>query len=207
MHSNGWVLAPKDLLLPLLERAVAGCCSHCCRCYERSWPLLWVLLVGAAWCCSLARLLHTTAVGQMLGAAAGRGYCAPLLRVAAARGYRKHAVAGTQSHGGTQSHAQHACGVQHAAARLSMQRACGTGANNELGRLALRVVKDAEVRVDQHADQHADVVLELERVEEAERVEECHLRSCRHTHAQGKSQWYALGAGVACVQCALDVVR
>ena len=53
--------------------------------------------------------------------------------------------------------------------------------DKELGRLALRVVEDADVRVHQHADQHADIVLELERVEEAEQVEECQLRSCQHT--------------------------
>ena len=53
----------------------------------------------------------------------------------------------------------------------------------EHGRLVLRVVEDADVRVHQGADQHAVVVLELERVEDAELVEELPAQVLStHTH-------------------------
>ena len=51
----------------------------------------------------------------------------------------------------------------------------------ELGRLALRVVEEADARVGQHVDQHVVDLVVLDRVEEADEVEECQLRSCQHT--------------------------
>ena len=55
----------------------------------------------------------------------------------------------------------------------------------EHDRLVLRVVEDADVRVHQGADQHAVVVLELERVEDAEQVEELPAQVLS-THTRGK---------------------
>ena len=52
----------------------------------------------------------------------------------------------------------------------------------ELGRLALRVLEEADggARVDQHVNQHVVDLVVLDRVEEADEVEECQLRSCQH---------------------------
>ena len=53
--------------------------------------------------------------------------------------------------------------------------------DKELGRLALRAVEEADAHVDQLTDQHVVGVVVLYRIEEAEEVEECQLRSCQHT--------------------------
>lgn len=56
--------------------------------------------------------------------------------------------------------------------------------DKELGRLALCAVEEADARVDQLTDQHVVGVVVLDRVEEAEEVEKCQLRSCRHTRTR-----------------------
>ena len=83
---------------------------------------------------------------------------------------------------------------------------CVRVGDKELCQLGLRVVEDADGRVHQHTDQHAVVVLELERAEDAEQVKEAAQVLSTHTHEANVSS-YALGAGGARVLCAPDAAR